>query len=53
MRKITYLALSLFLVFSLISCDALKTDGPAAEDTINTILKRGKLLVGMEAGYAF
>ena len=51
MRKITYLALSLFLVFSLISCDALKTDGPAAEDTINTILKRGKLLVGMEAGY--
>ena len=24
---------------------------PAAEDTINTILKRGKLLVGLEAGY--
>lgn len=44
MKKLMYFVLSVFLLFTFAS-------NAAAEDTIDTILRRGTLLVGMEAGY--
>ncbi len=50
--------LAFVLIFAFSACQqgqqdqaAQNAQQPAAEDAINTILKRGKLLVGLEAGY--
>ncbi|MCG8335107.1 MAG: transporter substrate-binding domain-containing protein [Proteobacteria bacterium] len=58
MKKVLLGVLAFALIFALSACQQGQQDQsaqtaqqPAAEDTINTILKRGKLLVGLEAGY--
>lgn len=58
MKKVLLGVLAFALIFALSACQQGQQDqsaqtaqAPAAEDTINTILKRGKLLVGLEAGY--
>ena len=58
MKKVLLGVLAFALIFALGACqqgqqdqNAQTAQQPAAEDTINTILKRGKLLVGLEAGY--
>jgi len=57
MKKGLLNLLALVLIFAMSACQqqeqkaAPDASQPAAEDAINTILKRGKLLVGLEAGY--
>ncbi len=58
MKKVLLGLLAFTLIFALSSCQQSQQDQsaqtaqqPVSEDVINTVLKRGKLLVGLEAGY--
>ena len=53
MRKLFYLSLilGLFVIFGVSSASALSTEDIAKASTLEEILKRGELRVGLEAGY--